>query len=219
MKNVTNIIFAIILLVLTIIATNAANNFADLTSSYRVCPSRFVKTIYDDGPWSAFTIQKIGDKSSALVWNWHSEDNSKEFLECSFSTEVAEGIDVGIVNDEWRGTEDNTYAVVDISKGWNGLGIMAPMGEAGGKIKVGPRIDLGNGLVGFGTLCEGQKSFVGLGYYKGKTSLDITVGSDNAWWFRASRPFTNGSETFVPELRLRGSEGEFHIGFGLGLAY
>lgn len=198
---------------------DAANNYADSTNCYRMYPIQYAKVIYDAGPWSAFTIQKIGDRSSALILNWHSEDNSKEFVEGAISTRIAKGVDIGLVRDEWRGTEDNTYAMLDISKSWNGLGILMPVGEAGGTIKYGPRVDLGANFVGFASLCKSEKPYVGLGYYKGKTSLDITVGPDHSWWFRASHPFAHGKETFVPELRLRGSEGETHIGFGFGVLY
>jgi hypothetical protein len=210
---------AIVLFMSLASAANAANNYADATSSYRVCPIRYAKVIYDAGPWSAFTIQKIGDRSSILIWNWHSEDNSKEFLEGAISTTIAKGVDIGLVQDEWRGTEDNTYAMLDVSKGWTGLGILMPVGKAGGTVKIGPRVNLGANFIGFASLCKSEKPYIGLGYYKGKTSLDVTVGPDRSWWFRASRPFAHGKETFVPELRLRGSEGEIHIGFGFGVSY
>jgi hypothetical protein len=211
------IIFAAIVLLTITSAAFAANNFADLTSSYRVCPVRYVKAIYDAGPWSAFTIQKIGDRSSGLLWNWHSEDNSKEFIESVFSTKLAKGVDAAIIHDSWRGAEDHSFAMIDVSKGWNGIGVLAPID--GGKARLGPRVDLGGGFVGFATLGQELKPFYGLGYYKGKTSLDGTIGSSDSWWLRASCSITKGSKTYVPELRLRGAEGEAHIGFALGICY
>jgi hypothetical protein len=198
----------------------SANNYADPTSSYRACSVPFVKAIYDAGPWSVFTIQPIGDRSSVLVWSWHSEDNSKEFLESVISTRLAKGVDVALIRDNWRGLDDSMSAMVDIRKsGFGGIGIVAPFGENATEIKFGPSLNLGKTVVGYAQLQKGAKPYLGLGWYPKGISLDLTVGPNHTWWLRASRPFNHGKSSIIPELRLRGSEGEAHIGFGIGVAY
>ena len=219
MKEVVSIISLAVLvpLLLTALPVYAAN-VADVTSSYRVCLMRYVKISYDAGPWSALVTQKIGDRSSVSIWNWHSADDSQECVEGVISARLARGVEIGLVQDQWRGAEDNAFVMTDISSGRNGLGLLLPVGKAGGEMQIGPRIDLGSGLAGFASLRKGQKPYLGLGCYRG-VSLDLTVGANDSWWFRASRPFPHGNEIFVPELRLRKSEGEMHLGFGLGYAY
>lgn len=198
----------------------AANNYADVTGSYRVCPIQFVKTIYDAGPWSVFAIQKIGDKSSGMIWSWHSEDNSKEFLETVLSTHVAQGVDAALIRDDWRGADDTTSAMIDVSKSdFGGIGVVVPFGENATAAKFGPSLNMGKNLVGYAQLQSGAKPYLGLGWYPKGANLDLTIGPDHSWWFRASRPFSHGKETIIPELRLRGSEGEVHIGFAIGVAY
>ena len=213
-----SILAAIVLLSTT--ALYGANNYADLTSSYRVCPVRYSKIIYDAGPWSAFTIQPIGKRSSGLVWSWHSEDNSKEFLETVISTRLTKGVDVGLIRDNWKGSDDTTSAMVDISKpGTGGIGIVAPFGENASEPMFGPSLNLGKSIVSYALIQRGAKPYLGLGWYLKSVSLDATVGPDHTWWFRVSHPFCHGKTTIIPELRLRGSEGESHIGLGVGMCY
>lgn len=206
------------MLLASISAVFGANNPADLTCSYRVCPVRFVKGIYDAGPWSAMVVQPIGDRSSALLWSWNSEDGKTGLVEASVTTKLTDLVQVGFVHDDWHGADDNDSAMLDLSVKGAGLGILVPVGEHTDKILLGPRASAGN-FTGYATIAESASPLFGLNWSKDRLSLDATVGSNDSWWFRASRPFCHGKETIIPELRLRGSKGETHIGFGVGMCY
>lgn len=195
-----------------------ANNPADLTCSYRVCPVRFVKGIFDAGPWSAMAVQPIGDRSSGLLWSWNSEDGKTSFVEASVSTKLAPGVEIGFVHDDWHGgNKDNNSAMLDLSAKGFGLGVLMPVGESGNEILLGPRVSAGS-FVGYATIVDGAKPLFGIGRYKNGLSLDLTAGKSQ-WWFRASRPICHGKTTIIPELRVRGSEEELHIGFGIGMCF
>ncbi len=200
---------------LVLFASNLfAANPADLTSTSRLCPVHYYKYVRDgDGSWYLLAIEPSKDrKSSILLFNWNSEDNTESLYEISWARQLSPNIQVGLIGDLVNpGSEKLLTGMVDFNRGNLSLGVIIPF-EADGKLRIGPRFGFAN-LTAYATLTDDSKPLLGISYHH-NGCIDLTQGG-GTWWFRASKAV--GKVTF--ELRTKFTKDDSFVGFGVAYCH
>lgn len=210
--NIRNTTVVVLLSAIVLLVSSPvwSANVADLTSDTRVCPIRYYKAVYDDGPNYLLGIQPIGENASLLAMNWNSQGFHTRQYEIALSVQISKGVQTALIADQFDiegETTSKQSLMLDISKGKFGLGVIAPLQD--GKVKFGPRLSVGN-VTGYMTVVEGSRPARGVSYFNKGLELDLAYMGET-WYFRASKSVGK----FIPELRTRFTDEETYIGFGL----
>lgn len=189
-----------------------AANPADLTNLHR-WSGPFYKVANDDNDWFLSLTQPICGVAITYI-NWHSEEGhiQNQFI---FTKSVNDSLDIAFDTDSWdncdyKGKKDLTF---DLHNNDDGIGLMIPL-EKNDQVALGLRKKL-KGLEFYSTFKNGGKPILGLSCTDSNNITYHAAICNKNKWFRCTKTINNWS----PELRVKWSDKDSALGFGIAYSY